>query len=638
MNADQGRFIRRLSIPEPVICLLLALAASAVYLPVTHFDFINLDDHKYVVENAHLREGFTWRGLKWAFTSFDPDNWFPLTRLSHMLDFALFGLNGPWHHDVNILIHALAAVMLYVFLRRATGERWPGVFVAAVFALHPMHVESVAWVSERKDVLCAFFWFATLWAWTRYAARPSRLNYSVALMLFAAGLMSKPMIVTLPLLLLIVDMWPLRRPFSRSLVVEVIPFAVLSACDAVLTFLAQRATGAVRSLEAVPLTARIENALMTVFIYIGKTFWPNGFSNPYGWPAHESIWLAMLAALAIAVISAVALAMRQVRPYLAAGWFWFLLTLLPVIGLVQAGPQARADRYMYVPMTGLLIVVSWGGVDIIKSVRRRFSWAVPVTAVLAAATCVSLAALAWRQEQYWDNSLTLFQHAVAEDDQNYLAWMYLGRTSPPARIECYRIATQIRPDLGQLRADLGEALLLANRVPDSMSEFEAALRINPRDSRPRCLLGVALLTANRISDAVSQFDLVAGNDPDSAMAHNDLAAALWRLNGRSDDVSKQLEKAITLAPDDALVNSNLGLALVNAPGGPSEAVRHFVQALSKDPQNVEAHLGLAKALTMAPFSNPAAAADHLRSARHFAPNPDDLRQFETLRIDCGQSR
>ena len=659
MSAEAAPPYRRFSLTDFSICLALFLATCATYLPASRLDFIRFDDPAYVTYNKHLAEGFTWRGLNWAFTSYDPDNWFPLTRLSHMLDYALFGLNGPAHHDVNILFHALATLLLYAFLRRATSQPWPSAFVAAVFALHPLHVESVAWVSERKDVLCAFFWFTTLWSWVRYTERPSKTRYVLTLLLFAAGLMSKPMIVTLPLLLPVLDLWPLRRPFSRRTLLLQLPFWALSAADAALTVLAQKSVGFVRSLDEFSLTTRVENAVSTVFIYIGKTFWPLNLSIQYGWPAHQSFWLAVLAAISIIGITVVVLAMRSQRPYLAAGWLWFLITLLPVIGLVQVGSQARADRYMYVPMVGLLIMVAWGAAEILHLVQVRAakqlnfrSWPVAATTALALVICLSLSTLSRAQQQYWDSTESLFRHAIAINGENYLAWLDLGEisnrtTELKAKIECYRIAAGIRPDLPEIHAQLGKSLLQAGRAEEAVTEFQTILRLRPPNTKIQCLLGTALLKEGRFDDAISQFELAVRSDPSSAMAHDDLAISMWRAMKykaatrhelRVDEIEFQLERAIALRPDDNLARNNLGLILLDQPGGLTGAHQYFIQALAVNPEDIAAHLGLARSLTMPPFSDPAAAEDHSNSAHRLQPDPETLRQFEAPQTDGGQPR
>ncbi len=640
---------RRISLTGFFTCLGLALATSATYLRVREYGFFSLDDGSYVVNNIHLREGFTARGINWAFTSFDPDNWFPLTRLSHMLDYALFGLTPGPHHVVNIVIHTLATVLLYAFLRRATGQRWPSAFVAAVFGVHPMHVESVAWVSERKDVLCAFFWFAALWAWVRYTQSPSVWRYVAALVLAAAGLMSKPMIVTLPLLLPVLDIWPLRRTFSRKSLVLQLPFWALSVAASALTVMAQKNAGYVRSLDAFPLSVRLENAALTVFAYIGKTFWPVSLINPYPWPREEPHGLAMLAGVGIAAISVWLFGMRRARPYLVAGWLWFLVTLIPVIGIVQVGPQAGADRYMYVPMVGLLAMVAWGGDEVLRRLREGWArpgsvqWLAPGAAAAAGGLCLLLASQAWSQEQYWGDAQTLFRHAIAEDEQNYLAWEYLGTVSDrdtqlDGRIECYRTAAQLRPDLPEMHSELGKALLYGDHVPEAVAAFEAALRLSPGDTKARCLLGGALLRGGRIAAATEQFQKAVSGQPDSPMAHNDLAIALLRGPNPDQKASvAEFRRAIALRPEDALFHANLGLVLLGSPDSAQDAVPEFIQALSLDPEDVPAHLGLAKAFSMPILQNPAGAAEHLATAQRLEPNPERIRKLEGLRLDYGRA-
>jgi protein O-mannosyl-transferase len=644
-NPSEGTTSGRFSLTGAAICALLFISSCIAYLPATKLGFIDFDDPAYVAKNPHVIDGFTWHSLYWAFTSFDPDNWFPLTRLSHMLDYTLFGQAAQWHHAVNILIHALASVMLYAFLRRAARQRWLALFVAAVFALHPLHVESVAWISERKDVLCAFFWFATLWMWIAYREKPSAAKYAAALALFAAGLMSKPMIVTLPLLLPLLELWPLRQPFSRRQVLRMLPFLSLSLVAGILTVLAQRASGAMASIIAVSGGTRIGNALITPFIYIEKTFWPADLSVLYPWPVVQSVWLALLAAVSIAAISGLTLRLRHTRPYLTTGWFWFLITLLPVLGILQAGPQARADRYMYVPMVGLLIMVAWGAADSMKTIRPHRRWTAAAIFAGAGAVCLWLATITWTQEQYWESAGKLFRHAITADEKNYLAWEFLGSTMDmdgelDERIECYRTAVQLRPDFPDLRANLGGILLQAEQVSESIAQLERALEIQPGDTRTRCILGAAFLRANRADEAVSEFRRAVRDDPQSAMVRNDLAVGLWRLrendngNGKA-EARKQLEKAIALRPDYSLPHSNLGLVLLETPGAHEEAASEFVQALGIYPDDATAHIGLYRALSQA---DPVAAQTHLNSAHLLVPDPESFRRFETLRLDYGEHR
>jgi len=648
MNAESTRPPGNLRLLAASLCLAVFLAACAVYLRCLPFGFINIDDSSYVTHNAHLREGFTRSGLTWAFTSFDPDNWFPLTRLSHMLDYALFGLNAPWHRGENILIHALASLLLYAFLRRATGQPWPSLFVAAVFALHPMHVESVAWISERKDVLCAFFWFAALWAWVGYAQRPSLRRYLFALFLFAAGLMSKPMIVTFPLLLPILDIWPLKRPFSRHSVLRYLPFWILSLAVSILTVLAQGSAGAVRSLDSFPVSLRLGNAFITVWIYIGRALWPVDLFNPYPWPQHVPLWQSVPAFLAIAAVSVAALAWRRDRPWLLAGWSWLLITLIPVIGVLQVGPTAGADRYMYVPMVGLLIIAAWTAADIFEVLRGQWS-PVPLAAGAAASAiliCLTLAGLTWSQQQYWQDSITVFRHAIAVDDRNYLAWEYLGNSMDKehhldARIECLRIASDIRPDIPEFHSEYGKALLNGYRIQEAEAAFGWTLQISPRDTEARVLLGFALLLGDDLRDALTQFRTAVRLRPDSAMAYNDLAVALLRTRPQPSDADVTeavacLRRAISLSPGDPVPYANLGFVLL--PESPEAAAAEFVHALILDPNQVEAHLGQASVLALPPFLNHAGAADHLNTARLLEPDPGRIRELGSPQFEFAEFR
>ncbi|MBV8828360.1 MAG: glycosyltransferase family 39 protein, partial [Acidobacteriaceae bacterium] len=344
----------------------LFVCTVALYAQVRNFDFINYDDPEYVTGNPHVRQGLTADGIRWAFTSTQAANWFPVTRLSHMLDVEFFRLDSGIHHVVNVVIHAAAALLLFAFLERATRARWPSAFVAFVFALHPLHVESVAWVAERKDVLSAFFWFLGLYAYIRYVERPRPLHYFAVLAAFCLGLLSKPMIITFPFVLLLFDFWPLQRlaagrEHRLKILYEKIPFALISIAAAITTYLVQGESRAVKTFSVFPLGLRIENALASYVWYAIKTFWPSGLAVFYPYPRAIPAWEAGLAGLLLAAVSAGVIVTRLKRPYAAVGWFWFLGTLVPVIGLVQVGAQARADRYMYVPMVGLLIALAWGG-------------------------------------------------------------------------------------------------------------------------------------------------------------------------------------------------------------------------------------------------------------------------------------
>ena len=324
----------RNSFVDPLICVLLLVAVFAVYIQVRSYSFVTFDDPIYVTENPQVRAGLTWDGLAWAFTTFRDSNWFPLTWLSHMLDYQLYGLDSGWHHLTNVFFHALSTILLFAVLKRMTAARWRSALVALMFALHPLHVESVAWVAERKDVLSALFWMLTLSAYVGYAARPSRIRYSLTLLVFCLGLMAKPMLVTLPVVLILLDLWPLRRGFR---IAEKLPFFAVSLLSSIIAYIAHQKGGAVATLEVIPLPTRVENAAVSYALYILKTLWPTRLAVFYPYPLESLVVPAILAAIALLGISVLAIRTFRQRPYLAVGWFWYLVTLLPVIGLIQTG-------------------------------------------------------------------------------------------------------------------------------------------------------------------------------------------------------------------------------------------------------------------------------------------------------------
>ncbi|MBV9405513.1 MAG: glycosyltransferase family 39 protein, partial [Acidobacteriaceae bacterium] len=347
------------------ICLVLAAATFAVYAQVRQFEFVNYDDPDYVTGNVHVQQGLTASAVQWAFSSRDAANWFPVTRLSHLVDVQLFGMDSGMHHLVNVAIHAATALLLFLFLNRATRARWPSAFVAFVFALHPLHVESVAWIAERKDVLSAFFCFLSLWLYVRYTEQPDWRRYVLVAAAFALGLMAKPTIVTLPFLLLLLDFWPLRRGSLRvrALLKEKIPFFAMAAASSTVTYAAQQSSRAIKTFSVFPLELRIENALVSYVVYGVKTFWPVKLAVFYPYPRNIPAWEAAVAGLMLIGITVGVLRAWRRYPFLAVGWLWYLGMLVPVIGIVQVGAQARADRYTYLPMTGLLIMVAWSAAE-----------------------------------------------------------------------------------------------------------------------------------------------------------------------------------------------------------------------------------------------------------------------------------
>ena len=681
--------------------MFLFLATLAAYAQVRHFDFVNFDDPEYVTSNQHVRAGITPANVAWAFTSGEAANWFPLTRLSHMLDSQLFGLRSGWHHLTNVLLHALAVLLLFAFLNRSTGRRWPSAWVALIFALHPLHVESVAWVAERKDSLSAFFGLLALWSYVRYVERPAPRRYLLVAMAFGLGLMAKPMLVTLPFLLLLVDVWPLGRishmwpdevahalmravsrlistpwwgrgsPSSPSvgmsadaarmsacatknglgrvnggswshiapLLREKIPLFAMAAAAAIATYLVQQAGGAVRSQDAFPLVLRFENASVSCIVYIAKMFWPARLAVFYPYPPGVPAWQAAAAALAIAAVSILVLRSLRKRPYLAVGWFWYLVTLAPVIGLVQVGAQARADRYTYIPMIGLTIMLAWGAADLFGRVPR----ARPAIAALAAATCAGCAVLTWVQAEYWHDSRTLFQHAVDVTEGNYLAHHNLGvaLAETPGdlnqAIAHYQAALQIKPDYARAHTDLGSALAkLPGRLPDAMAEFRAALAIDPDLAIPHNNLGNTLAQAGRWSEAISEYETALRIDPDYADARHNLAEAEYNLGlvlakaDRSFEAIAHLEAALRLRPDYPEAHNNLGVVLSQAPGRINEAIAHFQAALRIDPNYADAHVNLGVALSQIPGRIPEAITQ-LEAAERIQPDAEVRQMIERLK-------
>ncbi len=486
-----------------LVCLLLAGAILLPYLQVKDHGFITLDDPMYVTENHEVQAGLTWQGVKWAFTTMQSSNWHPLTWLSHMLDCRLYGLHPPGHHMTNVAFHLADTILLFLFLARLTRALWPSALVAALFALHPLHVESVAWVSERKDVLSAFFWLTTMWAYAGYAAAPSLRRYLPVLLSFTLGLLAKPMLVTLPFVLLLLDFWPLgripggpapglteaedpglvpARGVYRRLLLEKIPLLALVAVSCLITMVVQADTGAMMPLAVMPLGPRIANALVAYVKYIVKLFWP--YPMVFFYPlAPVPWWQAAVAGLALLALSTFLLYRARRYPYLAVGWFWYLGTLVPVIGLVQVGGQAMADRYAYIPFIGLFIMVAWGVSELTAGRRHR---------QVVAATGAFMAILAcllstWVQAGYWRNSETLFNHALQVDRNNYMAYHHLGMAlanegKTDQAIAMYRNTLALAPQYAPAYNNLGIIYAQLGRFDEAVSLFKAAIKLTPTNA------------------------------------------------------------------------------------------------------------------------------------------------------------
>jgi len=624
-SSPDPRSDRAFSLQPPAfsLCLLLALVTLLVYLPARQHDFVSYDDPVYVTSNRYVQAGLTWAGVRWALVSTYAGNWHPLTWLSHMLDVQLFGPGPMGPHLVNVLFHAANTVLLFVLLRRLTGALWRSALVAALFALHPLHVESVAWVAERKDVLSGFFFLLTLLAYAHYVERSkvqsprSKVFYWLAWLGFALGLMSKPMLVTLPLVLLLLDYWPLKRftiydtdscrvfAIHRSLhftlwplVREKIPFLLLSAMSCAVTYGAQKEGGAVRTLASFSMGERVGNALVSCARYLGKTFWPADLAVLYPHPGHWPPGQVVLAAILVGGLCLGALRIGRRFPFVATGWFWFLGMLIPTIGLVQVGNQSMADRYTYLPSIGVFIILAWGAGE--AFVR----WRLP-KAVIGIATGLVLIACAVRtgdQLRYWQNSESLFRHAIALTQGNFLAHNNLGnalldRKQVDEAIMEFHKALEIKPDYADAHVNLGNALLAQKRVEEAMTQFQTALQIQPGSAEAHYNLGNVLLQKGRTDEAILHFRRAAEISPDHVMARNNLANTLLQ-KGQVDEAILYYRAALEIRPDFVVARHNLGTALLQK-GQTNEAIAQFRSIVELQPSGANTLNNLGWALRQA---------------------------------------
>jgi tetratricopeptide (TPR) repeat protein len=542
-----------------VIALLLGVVTVGVYWPATGFQFIGADDPQIFTENPHVKAGLTVEGFKWAWTSVVVGNWHPTTMLSFMLDCQLFGVKPWWPHLVNVLLHAANAVLLFGLLQRMTRATWRSAMVAALFALHPLHVESVAWVAERKDVLSTLFWFLATWAYLRYTQNHFKY-YALSLLFFALGLMSKPMLVTLPFTLFLLDYWPLgRMKQGWRLLWEKVPFLAISAVMSVVTFLAQKESGAMPSLEFSPAGYRIGNALISYIRYVEKMFWPRHLaalclSGAGAWQWRW--WEALLAAVLLAAASALVLWQWRRRPYLAMGWFWYLGTLVPVIGLVQVGSQVMADRYTYIPLIGLFVMVVWGGWEAAEAWRLGKAGA--ASAACALGICAGLTV---HQEYYWKDSETFYKRLLAIMPHHFvghygLGVCYLDANKTDEALSNLLAAVEEDPTWPDARNNLGRALLRKGQIEPAMSQFEEALRLKPDYAEAHDNLGIALERKGQVDKAVHEYEEALRLKPDYPDAHNRMGIILGK-QGRFDDAIRQFKECLRLEPGNYGVHFNL---------------------------------------------------------------------------------
>ena len=671
----------------------LAAITLAAFAAVRRYGYVSVDDHIYVTGNAQVLAGLTWSSVAWAFTTTHANFWHPLTWLSLMLDVQLFGVNPGAIHVTSLMLHLASTLALFAALSRMTGRPGPSAFVAALFAVHPLHVESVAWISQRKDVLSTFFMVLAIWSYAVYVdrrrlGRPSLAASLGVLGLFALGLMAKPMLVTLPFVLLLLDWWPLGRASRPSggeggrtaraaawrsrlpLVVEKLPLFGLAGASAVVAFLAQQHGGAVGGLQSFPLMGRLANALHSYIAYIGQMFWPVGLVAFYPYPQVAAVWPAIAALLAlVAVTAAVAYAARR-HSYLAVGWLWYVGTLLPVSGLVQVGSHAMADRYTYVPLIGLFVMVAWGAADLAGRARLP-------RGVLAGASCAALLActvLTTAQVGTWKDSVALWQHALDVMPDNYYAHNGLGlelgkqgrngearaefieasrlapgfpnghnnlglllanENRPDEAVAEFRKALDLNPDYVQAHINLGNALLKTRKTEEALAHYAEAVRVAPDSAEARTDLGNALLETAQPDAAIEQLREAVARHPDYAPARYALANALQRV-GRLPEAVERYREALRVQPqaDSVETHNNLGATLLRL-GRLEEAAAEFNEALRIDPGSARALNNLGNLELQS--GHPAAAADKYRAAIRQAPaDPDAHMNLGSALADLGQ--
>ncbi len=572
-----------------LIYLALAVVTFAVFCQVCRNGFIGYDDPYYITNNPNVKGGITPKSFIWAFTTMQCANWHPLTWLSHMLDCQLFGTNPLWHHLTNVLFHIVNTLLLFWILKRMTGKIWTSAFVAAAFALHPTHVESVAWASERKDVLSGLFWMLTIVCYIRYTEHQSLSRYLLVPLVFALGLMAKPMLVTLPFVLLLLDYWPLGRfqfgqpkqPVLR-LIMEKVPLLILSAASSIITYVAQQSAGAMKLGETYPLNLRISNAAVSYIAYIGKLIYPTRLAILYPHPTDSlPLWQPIAALLILIVISAGVIC--STRRYLTAGWFWYLGTLVPVIGLVQVGSQRIADRYTYLPSIGIFIMVAWGASEL--TARWRHRRAILTTAAGIALTALSICTML--QARYWQSSITLYEHALSVTENNYV-----------------------------IHNNYGTALSEDGRDNEALKHFGTALQINPRYYHAHHGIGEVLLKQGKFAEAVEYFKKALRIKPDFYKAYYNMGVTFFD-QGKTDQAIENWKKALSIEPYYHSANFNLGLVMTDQ-GKYEDAIKYFNAALRSKPDRAEVYYQIGRIFYLQ--GKPELAVEQCAEALRLKPN------------------
>lgn len=568
-----------------LICITIVIAMLAVYWQVNKFDFLVFDDNVYITDNIHIKSGFTPDGLRWAFTTTYFDGWHPLIWLSYFLDYKLFGLNAGGYHVTNLILHILSSLLLFGLFIRMTGEIWKSAFVAAFFALHPLHVESVAWISERKDVLSLFFGLLTLYLYVYYTEKPSIKRYIPMLLLFACALVCKPMVVTLPVIMILLDYWPLRRfEANKGKVVswqlkEKIPFFILSAVFSIVTFLFLYST----ITKVYPFSSRIANAIVSFISYLGKTFWPQHLAVFYPFPAHIPVWQVLVSAVLIIIISAVVIITRKRLSHLFVGWLWYAITILPVIGIIQIAGYAMADRYYYLPSIGIAVSLAWGIPLLIQSEAMRKKFLLP----LGIASLAVMAFLTWRQCGYWKNSISLFDHSLQVTEDNYLARNNRGIAYAKAgqyhmAIEDYNMAIRLNPHFDAYN-NRGSAYAKTGEYQLAIEDYNKAIELNRDFIDAYSNRGTVYFKLNQYQLSVDDFSQAIRLEPDNATSYKNRGNAYFEL-GQYEKAIEDYNIAIRLKPDYVTVYNNRGNAYSEL-GEQQQAINDYERAIRLNPED-----------------------------------------------------
>ena len=605
-----------------VICIFLMIATFCIYSQVQDHDFIILDDYTYIAESSLVQAGLTNESILRAFTTQHLGGWLPIASLSHMLDYELYGSNPKGHLLTNLFFHISNSLLLFLVLLRMTGAIWQSAFVATMFALHPLNVESVAWVVERRNVLGAFFWLMTMWAYIHYAEQPTVKRYGLVFLFFTLGLMSKPTLVTLPFVLLLLDYWPLRRlkfgqergsnkileknTAKRSevfrLVLEKTPLFLLTTGSSIITFIDEKSLGAMNYAENLTFSTRVANAMVSYLEYLGKMAWPSGLSIFYPHPGNSlTLWKGLLCGMALVGITIISIRLVRKAPHFAVGWFWYLGTLVPVIGIVQVGGQAMADRYTYVPLIGIFITVAWGIPELISKWRYKEK----VLSILVGIIISTLLITTWVQVSHWKNSTTVFKHAIRVTDKKYPIFTIIHNNLGIAlsadgkneeAISHFKVAIKLNPTHTKAYNNLGLALFAERRNEEAITHYKMAIKLEPDYAPAYNNLGNALSAELKIEEAIYHYEMAIKLNPDSAKAHYNLGNVLFNAK-MTEEAIDYYKKAIRIRPNFAVAHNNLGNALAQK-GEMKEAIDHYRETLKLKPDLVAAQKNLETALLL----------------------------------------